>query len=145
MVRLRESEIHPRPLGVAAPVLPSAAVIVAVVVPAADERYAHNTLVLDMRELHNAFETLVITSGRNESHAQAIALEVEDHVWDRFGLHPDHIEGWWQGEWIALDYGVVIVHVFSDTARAYYDLEYLWKDAPVTGSPYWTPEPSSIS
>jgi ribosome-associated protein len=77
----------------------------------------------------DAFEVLVVSSGRNDRHVRTIAEEIERVVALRTGVKPLRVEGFDTGEWIALDYGYAIVHVFSDEAREYYDLEHLWSAA----------------
>lgn len=97
---------------------------------AADEKLGQDTVVLDLREFVDSFDALVVTSGRNDRQVRAIAEEIERLVFDALGAKPAHVEGWTGGEWIALDYGDVIVHVFDDVDREYYDLEHLWSAAP---------------
>jgi ribosome-associated protein len=70
----------------------------------------------------------VICSGSNPRQIQAISDEVEERLSKR-GLEPLHIEGYNQAEWVLLDYVDFVVHVFSDKARHFYDLERLWKSA----------------
>ncbi len=88
----------------------------------------------DARVLHLAPVTdfvdwFVLASGKNERQVQAIADRVEERL--REGqLRPLHIEGFTTGQWILLDYGDFLVHVFLDERRRYYSLERLWRDAP---------------
>ena len=70
----------------------------------------------------------VLSSGSNPRQIQAIADEVEGRL-SRVGLNPTHSEGYKQAEWVLLDYVDFVVHVFSEKARKYYDLERLWKTA----------------
>jgi ribosome-associated protein len=97
---------------------------------AADEKLSLDTVVLDLRELVDSFDALVVASGRNDRQVRAIAEEIERLIDEALDVKPTHIEGWTAGEWIALDYGDVIVHVFDESARDYYDLEHLWSAAP---------------
>ena len=96
----------------------------------ADEKLGHDAVVLDLREFVDSFDALVLSSGRNDRQVRAIAEEIERLVDLALGVKPQHVEGWAAGEWIALDYGDVIVHVFDEAARDYYDLEHLWSAAP---------------
>ncbi len=89
-----------------------------------------DAVVLAMNELMDAFEALLIVAGRNDRQVRAIAEEIERRVGVATGIKPLRVEGWDAGEWIALDYGDVIVHVFDETVREYYDLEHLWNAAP---------------
>ena len=97
---------------------------------AAEDKLAEDTIVLDLRELVDSFDALVVASGRNDRQVRAIAEEVERLVELALGVKPIRVEGWTAAEWIALDYGDVIVHVFHEAAREYYDLEHLWSAAP---------------
>lgn len=97
---------------------------------AADEKLGRDSVVLDLRDLVDSFDALVVVSGRNDRQVRAIAEEVERLVDLALEVKPIRVEGWASGEWIALDYGDVIVHVFDDVAREYYDLEHLWNAAP---------------
>jgi ribosome-associated protein len=97
---------------------------------AAEEKLGVDTVVLDLRELIDSFDALVVTSGRNDRQVRAIAEEVERLVELALGIKPIRVEGLFQGEWVALDYGDVVVHVFDETTREYYDLEHLWSAAP---------------
>ena len=105
------------------------ATLVASALKGAEEKLGHNLCVLDLRDLVDSFDALVIASGRNDRQVRAIAEEVERYVDLALGIKPLRVEGIAAGEWIALDYGDVIVHVFDEQARDYYDLEHLWNAA----------------
>ena len=70
----------------------------------------------------------VLCSGTNPRQVQAIADEVELRLKNE-GLRPTHVEGYNQAEWVLIDYVDFVVHVFSEKARKFYDLERLWKSA----------------
>ncbi len=106
------------------------AALVNAAVMAAEDKLGRDTVVLDLRELVDSFDVLVVASGRNDRQVRAIAEEVERLVEIALDAKPIHVEGWSGAEWIALDYGDVIVHVFDEAAREYYDLEHLWSAAP---------------
>jgi len=97
---------------------------------AAEDKLGRDTVVLDLRELVDSFDALVRRLGRNDRQVRAIAEEVERLVEIAVKMKPIHVEGVAGAEWIALDYGDVIVHVFDEAAREYYDLEHLWSAAP---------------
>ncbi len=99
-------------------------------VMAAEDKLSRDTVVLDLRELVDSFDALIVASGRNDRQVRAIAEEVERLVELALDVKPIRVEGWVGAEWIALDYGDVIVHVFDEAAREYYDLEHLWNAAP---------------
>jgi len=71
-----------------------------------------------------------VAAGRNDRQVRAIAEEIE-RLAGLAGRKPLREEGWSSGEWVALDYGDVIVHVFNEEYREYYDLEHLWAAAEV--------------
>ena len=104
------------------------AALVNAAVMAAEDKLGRDTVVLDLRELVDSFDALVVASGRNDRQVRAIAEEVERLVEIALDLKPLRVEGWSSAEWIALDYGDVIVHVFDEASREYYDLERLWAD-----------------
>lgn len=95
----------------------------------AAEKLGTDPVVLAVGELIDAYDALFIVAGRNDRQVRAIAEEIERRAALR-GLRAFHEEGWDDGQWVALDYGGVIIHVFDETTRAYYDLEHLWNAAP---------------
>jgi len=96
----------------------------------ADEKLSVDTVVLDLREFVDSFDALVIASGRTDRQVRSIAEEVERRIHLALGLKPTRVEGWTTAQWVAMDYGDVIVHVFDEETREYYDLEHLWSAAP---------------
>lgn len=102
---------------------------VAAAVAACEEKKADRLSVLELEKSSGAFtDYFVICSGSNPRQIQAISDEVEQRL-SRIGLKPKSVEGYKQAEWVLLDYVDIVVHVFSEKARAYYDLERLWKSA----------------
>ncbi len=97
---------------------------------AAENKLGRDTVVLDLRGFVDSFDALVLASGRNDRQVRAIAEEIERLIDQSLGVKPTRVEGWDAAEWIALDYDDVIVHVFDEAARDYYDLEHLWNAAP---------------
>jgi ribosome-associated protein len=104
--------------------------LVSAAVTGAEEKLGTDTVVLDLRELVESFDALIVTSGRNDRQVRAIAEEVERVIDLELHVKPIRVEGLSEAEWVALDYGDVIVHVFDETTREYYDLEHLWSAAP---------------
>jgi len=93
------------------------------------EKKAEELTVLELEKNTGAFtDYFVICSGTNPRQIQAISDEVELRL-KRAGTFPHSIEGFKQAEWILLDYVDFVVHVFSEAARRYYDLERLWRSA----------------
>lgn len=93
------------------------------------EKKAEELSILEIEQGTGAFtDYFVVCSGTNPRQIQAIADEVELRL-KATGLRPTHIEGYNQAEWVLLDYVDFVVHVFSEKARKFYDLERLWKSA----------------
>src|ERR1700678_4300727 len=93
------------------------------------EKKAEELTILEMEKGSGAFtDYFVLCSGTNPRQVQAIADEVELRL-KTAGLRPAQVEGYKQAEWILVDYVDFVVHVFSEKARKYYDLERLWKTA----------------
>ena len=98
-------------------------------IAACQEKKAEDLAVLELGKHSGAFtDYFVICSGTNPRQIQAIADAVEEHL-ERAGLAPLHVEGYQQGEWVLLDYVDLVVHIFSEKARRFYDLERLWRSA----------------
>lgn len=98
-------------------------------IAACQDKKAEELTILQMDKNSGAFtDYFVICSGTNPRQIQAISDEVELRL-KRAGTYPNNIEGYKQAEWVLLDYVDFVVHVFSATARSYYDLERLWRTA----------------
>lgn len=95
---------------------------------AASERKATEMVALDLREIASFTEFFLICTGANQRQVQAISNAVEEEL-RKAGKRPLHTEGYSNAEWILVDYGDFIVHVFSAASRKFYDLERLWRDA----------------
>jgi ribosome-associated protein len=95
---------------------------------AAGERKATDIVALDLRKIASFTEFFLICTGTNPRQVQAISDAVEERL-RASGKRPLHTEGYSSAEWILLDYGDFIVHVFSSASRRFYDLERLWRDA----------------
>lgn len=102
---------------------------VAAAIQACADKKAEEVSVLEMEKGSGAFtDYFVLCNGTNPRQVQAIADEVELRL-KKAGLRPTHIEGYNQAEWVLVDYVDFVVHVFSEKARKFYDLERLWKSA----------------
>jgi ribosome-associated protein len=95
----------------------------------AGERKAQDTLLLDLRGISNATDYFLIATGTSDTHVQAIAENVIEGL-KKAGHRPAHVEGLRSGRWVLIDYIDFVVHVFHPAARAFYQLERLWGDAP---------------
>lgn len=95
----------------------------------ASEKKAFDIIALDLREIASFAEFFVICSGANQRQAQAISDEISEQLKKELDQRPIRIEGYRAAEWILLDYGDFIVHIFEKEARDFYDLQRLWRDA----------------
>ena len=106
--------------------------ILKIAAEAADDKMAHDVAALDISAIASFASWFLICTGDSSRQIQAIADEIEAKL-KEVGVRPAHIEGYSNAEWVLLDYSDLVVHIFSKTARAYYDLERLWRDAkPIT-------------
>jgi ribosome-associated protein len=85
-------------------------------------------VVLDVRQVTSFTDYFIIATGQNARQIQAIADEITQSL-KREGELPSSLEGFRNAEWVLIDYGDFVVHIFSPKARVYYDLERLWRDA----------------
>jgi ribosome-associated protein len=95
---------------------------------AASEKKGNEIVVLDLREIASFTDYFVITSGNNERQVQAISDEIFETL-KKAGTAAARVEGYKTAEWILLDYGDFVVHVFNDNARKFYNLERLWRES----------------
>ena len=95
---------------------------------AAAEKKALEPVVLDLREIASFTDYFVIVSGANERQVQAISDEIYETL-KKAGHSAARVEGYKTAEWILLDYGDFVVHVFEQKARKFYDLERLWRES----------------
>ncbi len=96
---------------------------------ACQDKKAEQLTILELEKDSGAFtDYFVVCSGTNPRQIQAIADAVDERL-EGMGMRPAHTEGYKQAEWVLLDYVDFVVHIFSETARQYYDLERLWKSA----------------
>lgn len=83
--------------------------------------------VIEISDVSVIADYMVIATGNSSTHVKALADEIEEQL-DDMGISVSHVEGYRSNSWILLDYIDIIVHVFSNEAREYYDLERLWED-----------------
>ncbi len=101
---------------------------------AAESKKATDVRVLDLSGVTSFADYFVICTGANARNVQAISDEVALRL-KQYGELPINIEGYNQAEWVLVDYGDFLVHIFSPKAREYYDLERLWRHAKTTEVP----------
>jgi ribosome-associated protein len=98
-------------------------------IESASEKKAFDIVVLDLREIASFTEFFVIASGANQRQIQAIADDINEKLKQQNQSRPIRVEGYNSAEWVLLDYGDFIVHIFDKDARELYDLTRLWRDA----------------
>jgi len=102
---------------------------VAVAVGAVENKKGEDLAILEMDKDSGAFtDYFVVCTGTNPRQIQAISDEVQKQL-SEAGVRPNSVEGYTQAEWVLLDYVDFVVHIFSERARKFYDLERLWKSA----------------
>lgn len=94
------------------------------------DKKAFDITILDVEKLVSYTDFFIIASGRSDRQVQALAEHVTSGYRERVGRRPLGTEGADRGGWALLDFGDVIVHIFREQERAFYDLEGLWEDAP---------------
>lgn len=113
--------------------------ILEVVVRAADDKLAENIVVMDVRGLTSIGDYFVVMNGRNERQMGAIAEGITQSI-HKNKIPLKNQEGKDSGNWTLIDLSDVIVHIFSNDERSYYNLEKLWSDAPLVDISEWVTE-----
>ena len=96
-------------------------------VEALEDKKAEDISIIDISEVSVLADYFIIASGNNKSQVQAMIDNVEEKL-GRAGFVPKQIEGYNSANWILMDYGDIIVHVFDKENRLFYDLEHIWRD-----------------
>ena len=97
------------------------------IVDAAQQTKAESILLYDLQNRSPITDYIIICSGRSQAHVRGIANRIEEDL-RVAGVRTDFIEGYQEGSWVLMDFGIVIVHIFHPETRAYYDLESLLED-----------------
>ncbi len=104
-----------------------------VIVRGLQERKGKDIKVLDLKNIGNSVcDYFVVCHGTSSTHAESLSRSVEDEVRKVLNEKPFHKEGVGNAEWILLDYFNVVVHIFQESTREFYNLEELWADATIT-------------
>ena len=98
-------------------------------VRAAIEKKAMELVLLEMRGISSYTDHFLICSGKSDRQVQAIAQRIAEALGE-LGVQPLGLEGMSEGKWVLMDYGDLVIHVFLEPVRRFYDLEGLWIDAP---------------
>ena len=101
-----------------------------------EEKKGRDLVVVDLSGIADVIcQAFVICTGNSPNHVQALTDSVEEFVRKAEGARPTAIDGLRNAQWVAMDYGDVIVHIFLRETRDFYDLEHLWADAELTENP----------
>jgi ribosome-associated protein len=111
-------------------------------VAAADDRKAIGLKVLHLEKVTDFTDYFLICSGTSERQVQAIADAVLERMREE-KVRPLHVEGFNRGQWVLLDYGDFVVHIFQEEPRQFYALERLWGDAPEVTAQFRSASPAS--
>lgn len=109
--------------------------LIASIIEGIQEKKGKNIVVVDMSKLEAPCSYFVIAQGESNTQVMTIADSVKDYVRIHAGVKPFASDGYENCQWIAMDYGTLIVHVFQPEYREFYDIEHLWADAEITHIP----------
>ncbi len=98
-----------------------------IAVDALEEKKANDISIIDIEKISTLADYFIIASGTNRNQVQAMSDEVDEKL-AKAGFEPKHIEGYNGANWILLDYGDIVIHLFDEENRLFYDLERIWRD-----------------
>ncbi len=98
-----------------------------IAINALEDKKAEDITILDISEVSVLADYFIIASGNNRNQVQAMADSVDEEL-AKTGIHAKQVEGYQSANWILMDFSDVIVHVFDEEDRAFYDLERIWRD-----------------
>ncbi len=108
--------------------------IIKKIVSVLDDRLAKNIKVIDIKGISIMADYFVVASANNINHIQALADYLEDEL-RKLNIHYTHMEGFKSCNWILMDYGDIVVHIFDEPSREFYDLERIWRDGKIIEVP----------
>ena len=97
---------------------------------AAFSKKAYDVVVMDMREVSGIADLFILCTGASDLQIKAIVQAIRERIREHGNERPWHVEGTENHQWVLLDYVNLVIHVFTEEKRAFYDLERLWGDAP---------------
>lgn len=98
-----------------------------IAVDALEDKKANDISIIDIEKISTLADYFIIASGTNRNQVQAMCDEVDERL-GKAGFEPKHIEGYNSANWILLDYGDIVIHLFDEENRLFYDLERIWRD-----------------
>ncbi|MDD3279602.1 MAG: ribosome silencing factor [Lachnospiraceae bacterium] len=96
-------------------------------IDALEEKKANDIKIIDIEHISTLADYFIIASGTNRNQVQAMADSVEEAL-AKAGMEPKQIEGYQNANWILMDYGDIVIHIFDEENRLFYDLERIWRD-----------------
>jgi ribosome-associated protein len=135
-----ETADQPTPDTTGTPADDDALTVARIAARAADEKQGRNIVVLDVGEILAIAELFVVLDAPNRRLVRTLVDEIESAVRDATGRAPRRVEGVREQQWVLMDYGDVVVHVFLDEIRAFYEIERLYRDAPTVA---WAERPTT--
>ncbi|MBP5778055.1 MAG: ribosome silencing factor [Prevotella sp.] len=110
--------------------------LVKIITEAIQEKKGSNIVVADLTKIEGTIcRFFIICTGNSPAQVEAITESIGDMARERLKEKPTHVVGLENAQWVAMDYGDVLVHIFLPDVREYYDLEHLWEDAPLERIP----------
>lgn len=106
--------------------------LISCIVEGMQEVKAKSIKIVDMSSLEAPCPFFVICEGTSNTHVMSIGVSIKDWVREHISQKPFSSEGYENAEWVVLDYGQIVVHVFRHETREFYDIEHLWADAEIT-------------
>jgi len=94
---------------------------------ALEDKKANEIRILDIEKISTLADYFIIASGTNKNQVQAMVDNVEEFL-EKAGYQPKQIEGYHMANWILMDYGDIVIHIFDEENRLFYDLERIWRD-----------------
>ena len=104
---------------------------------ALDNKKAFDIRVIEIDKVSTIADYFVIADGNNASQVEAMVDEVQMLIYKKYGVEPKRVEGARNCGWILMDYGDIVVHVFSSQDRLFYDLERVWRDGTTMDTTGW--------
>lgn len=112
-----------------------------IAVGALEEKKAGDVKIIDIEHISTLADYFIIASGTNRNQVQAMADNVEEML-GKSGFEPKQIEGYQNANWILMDYGDVVLHLFDEENRLFYDLERIWRDGKLIEKSEFEPQES---
>jgi len=107
--------------------------LVKTIIEAIQEKKGESIVVADLRKIGGCISSyFIICQGNSTTQVEAITDSISEMCRERLKEKPMHVVGLERAQWVAMDYGDALVHIFLPEVRAYYDLEHLWEDAEIT-------------